>query len=135
MRRCVGAWAALVAHSVREQMWWGGRVGLRGGHLGHEVVGVDRMVLLLVLEQVGVQRVAEWRGLGRVQVVASEEAVEVDRARVRDVELVGGEAVALRAEVRRVVLRQGLGGLEEARVGQHLVLLREGLRLHSGQVL
>ena len=50
-------------------------------------------------------------------------------------------------EVRRVVLRQGLVGLEETRIGQHLVLLllvlllllevllREGLRLYSRQVL
>lgn len=88
-------------------------MGLCGSHLCHQVVRVDREVLLLRLgrvKQVGVQRVAE-RGrvdrLGLTQVVPCEEVVEVLWARIGDVEAVGGQAVALRPEVRRVVLRQG----------------------------
>lgn len=70
-------------------------MGLCGSHLCHQVVRVDREVLLLRLgrvKQVGVQRVAE-RGrvdrLGLTQVVPCEEVVEVLWARIGDVEAVG----------------------------------------------
>ena len=115
-------------------------MGLCGSHLGHQVVGVDREVLLrlrLSLEQVGVKRIAEWGGVDRlrlVQIVACKEVVEVGRARIVDIEGVGREVVALRSKVRSVVLRQGWVGLEEGLVGQHL-LLREWLGLYGGQVL
>lgn len=114
---------------------------LSGSHLGHEVVGVDREALLLRLsgvQQVGVQCVAELRRdvrLRLIQVVTGEESVEVGVGRVGDVEMVRGQAVAVRPKVRCVVLREGGVGLEEALVVEHLLLLRKGLGLDAGQIL
>ena len=112
---------------------------LCGSHLGHQIVRVDREVLLLRLriKQVGVQRVAKGRGvdsLRLVQIVPCEEVVEVGRARIGDIQVVRRKAVALRPKVRCVMLRQGLTGLEEGLIGEYL-LLREGLRLYGRQVL
>lgn len=74
---------------------------LRGGHLVHGLV---------LLEQLGVQCAAEVSSVSRLvlaEVVASEEAVEVGVACVRNVKGVRRNAVAaLGAELGCVVLRQ-----------------------------
>lgn len=103
-------------------------MGLCGSHLSHQVAGVDSEVLLLLgltLKQMGVEGVPELGGADRlrlVQIVAGEEAVEVGRTRIGDVEVIRGKAVALRPEVRRVVLRQGWVGLQERLVRERLLL-------------
>lgn len=95
------------------------------------------MVLLrLRVEQLGVEGGAEERGidglaLGRV--VGGEEVVEVGAAGRVDVEGVGRDVAALGPKVRRVVLREGLLGLQEAAVEGRLLGVLLGLR--GGQVL
>lgn len=93
-------------------------------------------MLLLRVQQLRVQGCAEVRGvegLVLVKVGACEEAVEVGVAVIRDVESLGLEVAALRAKVRRVVLRQALAGLQEVLVKGGL--LRELLRLRRSQEL
>lgn len=83
-----------------------------------------------------VERCAKIRRIERLvllKVVSRKEALEVGVAVVGQVELIGLEAVALWPEAGRVVLRQALGGLQEALVKRSL--LREVLRLGRGQVL
>lgn len=97
------------------------------GHLLHEIRRVDRLALRLRVEYMGIQRLAQ------VGVVGLEEAVEVGVGRVGEVECVGREAVgALGAKLRRVVLRDGLRGVQEAVVGEG-ERLGKGLALGGGE--
>lgn len=110
---------------------------LCGSHLVHQVGRIDGLVLLrLGVQQLRVKRCAEIcriEPLVLLQVATRKEALEVGVAVVGQVELIGLEAVALRPEAGRVVLRQALVALEEALVKRSL--LREVLRLGRGQEL
>ena len=76
---------------------------LCGRHLVHGLV---------LLQQLGVECVAQIRGIDLVEVVTGEEAAEVGIAAVRNVQRVGRKVVvALGPEVRRAVVRQALVGL------------------------
>lgn len=119
----------VIVHGGKE-MWWCRGVVLRGGgHLIHELTGVDRdrvALLRLRVEQMRVQCLAEV-GLIRLavgEIGALEEAVKVGViVVVGDVEGVGWEVVvaivgiaALGAKKRSVLLRQVLRSLQEALV-------------------
>ena len=105
----------MVVHCGQE-VRGGGRIRLCGGHLGHKLGGVDRLVLLrLRVEQLRVQRIAE--ELGLIKVAASKEVVEVGIAAVCQVERVWGNVGALGPKVRRVVLREALGSVQKGLVG------------------
>lgn len=90
----------------------------------------------MTFKQVGIQRVAKLLVANRlrlIQVVAGEEAGEVGRARIGNVEGIGGKAVALGPKVRRIVLREGWIGVR--RQGW-IVRVQEGVMgLQGGQVL
>jgi hypothetical protein len=138
VRRGVWTRRLLVVHG-RQQVGWGGRMRLCRSHLAHQVRGVDGLLTVLLrlrVQQLRIQGCAEVRGiegLVLVEVGAREEAVEVGIAVVCDVERLGLEVAALRPEVRRVVLRQALAGLQEVLVEGGL--LRELLRLRGSQEL
>lgn len=110
--RRVWTWGLVLIHG-REEMWRRWRTGLSGCHLGHQLGGVDRLVLLLLgVEQLRIEGAAE--ELVLIEVVSGVEVVEIGVVAVGDVEGVGREVVAaLRAKVGRVVVGEALGGLQE----------------------
>lgn len=141
IRRGMRAGAALV--HAGQQVRRGGRMRLSGGHLVHQVRGVDGLVLRV--QQLRVERVAEegWvNAAGRVDAVAA--AVVAAVGEEAEVEVAGAAVVvvvvvvivgALGPKMRTggALVDEGLLlGLQEALVQRSW--LRKGRRLRGGEV-